>query len=166
MASKATKKVNPVPNGMRTVTPSMTIRNCAKAIEFYERALGAERKEVFPSPDGKSVWHAELKVGDSIIFMNDEMPGMTGPAPSADKPSPVSIWLYVKDCDAAFKRAVAAGANGKYPPGDMFWGDRCGGVLDPFGYNWTFATHVKDMTREEMVRGGEEFAKAQAAGKK
>lgn len=161
-----TKKVNPVPKGMRTVTPSMTIKNCAKAIEFYEKALGAEKKEVFPAPDGKSIWHAEVKVGDSIIFMNDEMPGMSPPAPSTEKPSPAGIFLYVEDCDAAFKRAVAAGATPKGQPMDMFWGDRCAGVLDPFGYNWAFATHIKDMTREEMVRGGEEFAKAQAAGKK
>lgn len=158
------KKVNPVPKGMHSVTPNLTIRGCTRAIEFYMRALGAVEVSRFPSPDGKGIWHAELRIGDSVVFMNDEMPGMNPPAPSVEHPAPASFWLYVTDCDAAFTRAVNAGATAKMPPADMFWGDRCGMVADPFGYNWTFATHVKDMTQDEMRRAGEEFAKSMAAG--
>jgi uncharacterized glyoxalase superfamily protein PhnB len=159
-------KVNPVPQGLRTLTPSMTIKGCAKAIEFYKHALGAEQLMLAPSPDGKAVWHAELRIGDSVLFMNDEIPGMTGKAPTTDDPSPVGIWVYLPDCDAAFARAVKAGAKPTMPPADMFWGDRTGSVLDPFGFNWTFATHIKDMTQQEMMRAGEEFAKKMADGRK
>jgi len=151
---------NPIPKGMHTVTPSLVVRDCAKAIDFYKRALGAQEVARMPAPDGKSIWHAELRVGDSIIFMNDEMPGMTNPAPSASNPVPVTLWLYVPDCDAAYRRAVDAGAKSKAEPADMFWGDRCAGVADPFGYVWSFATHKKDLTEEEMRRGGEEFARS------
>jgi PhnB protein len=152
--------VKPIPDGMHTVTPNLTLRDCAKAIEFYKRALGAQEVSRMPAPDGKSIWHAELKIGDSLVYMNDEMPGMSRPAPSADSPVPVTMWLYVKDCDAAFDRAVKAGARELAKPTDMFWGDRCAGVADPFGYMWSFATHTKDMTREEMRRAGEEFARS------
>ena len=151
--------VNPIPQGMHTVTPTLVLRDAAKAIEFYKRALGAQEVVRMPSPDGKSIWHAELKIGDSMVFLSDEMPGMSRPAPSADAPVPVTMWLYVKDTDAAYKRATDAGAKSMAPPTDMFWGDRCAGVADPFGYLWSFATHQKDMTREEMRRAGEEFAR-------
>ena len=110
------------------------------------------------APDGKSVWHAELRIGSSIVYMNDEMPGMGAPAPSTEHPAPVGFWIWVADCDAAFKRATEAGATVKMAPMDMFWGDRTGTVADPFGYTWTFGTHVKDMSVEEMKRAGEEFA--------
>jgi PhnB protein len=153
--------VNPIPQGMHTVTPNLVIRNCAKAIEFYKRALGAQEISRFPAPDGKSIWHAELRIGDSVVFMNDEMPGMGQPAPTAESPVPVTMWLYVPDCDKAFARAVKEGAKSTMQPADMFWGDRCAGVADPFGYLWSFATHQKDLTEEEMRRAGEEFAKQQ-----
>ncbi len=154
----------PIPEGMHTVTPNLIIRDCAKAIEFYKRALGAQEVARMPSPDGKSIWHAELKIGDSMVFMNDEMPGMSQAAPSADRPVPVTMWLYVPDTDASFKRAVDAGAKPTMPPADMFWGDRCAGVADPFGYLWSFATHQKDLTEEEIRRAGEEFARSMGAG--
>jgi len=112
-----------------------------------------------PAPDGKSVWHAELKIGDSIVFMNDEMPGGPIHPPGPGQVASVSLWLYVRDCDAAFKRATKEGATVVTQPEDMFWGDRCAGVLDPFGYTWTFATRVKEMSEEEMRKGGETFAK-------
>ncbi|HEX9402540.1 MAG TPA: VOC family protein [Anaeromyxobacter sp.] len=153
--------VKPVPEGMHTVTPNLTIRDCAKAIDFYKRALGAQEISRMPAPDGKSIWHAELRIGDSVVFMNDEMPGMGRPAPSADQPVPVTMWLYVPDCDAAYKKAVQAGAKETMKPADMFWGDRCAGIADPFGYVWSFATHTKDLTNEEMKRAGEEFARQQ-----
>jgi uncharacterized glyoxalase superfamily protein PhnB len=150
----------PIPEGMHTLTPNLVVRDCAKAIEFYERALGAQEVARQPAPDGKSIWHAELKIGDSVFFMNDEMPGMGAPAPTKEAPVPVTMWLYVPDTDAAFRRAVEAGAKATMEPADMFWGDRCAGVADPFGYQWSFATHVKDLTQEEMRRAGEEFARS------
>ena len=155
-------KVKAVPKGLHAVTPALTIRECGKAIEFYKKALGAEPLMLAPAPDGKSVWHAAMQIGNSVIFMNDEMPGMTGQPPSPAAKAPVGFWLYGADCDAAFKRAVAAGAVVKMPPADMFWGDRTGTVLDPFGYMRTFATHVKDMTEAEMKKAGEEFARSMA----
>jgi PhnB protein len=151
---------NPIPQGMHTLTPNLVIRDCAKAIEFYKRALGAQEIARMNAPDGKSVWHAELRIGDSVFFMNDEMPGMSRPAPSPENPVPVTLWLYVPSCDAAYQRAVDAGARSLAAPEDMFWGDRCAGVADPFGYQWSFATHQKDMTEEEMRRAGEEFARS------
>ncbi len=152
--------VNPIPQGAHTITPNLVLRDCAKAIDFYVRALGAQEVSRFPSPDGKAIWHAELRIGDSTFYLNDEMPGMGRPAPSADRPDPVSMWLWVKDCDAAFRRAVDAGAQAVGEPADMFWGDRVGGVTDPFGYTWSFATHQKDLTREELTRAGEAFARS------
>jgi uncharacterized glyoxalase superfamily protein PhnB len=155
----ATAKPNP--RGLHTLTPNLTLRDCAKAIDFYKRALGAQEVSRFMSPDGKAVWHAELKIGDSFVFMNDEMPGMGRPAPTADNPVPVTMWLYVPDCDAAFAKAVKAGSKEMAKPQDMFWGDRCAGVIDPYGYIWSFAEHQKDMTDEEMRRAGEAFARQQ-----
>jgi PhnB protein len=157
-------KPNPIPQGVHSVTPNLTIRNCAQAIEFYQRALGATEIARFPAPDGKSVWHAELRIGDSVLYMNDEMPGGPAEAPTKARPAPVSFWLWVPDSDAAFRKAVDAGASQLHPPTDMFWGDRTAMILDPFGYGWTFATHVKDMTPEEMKRAGEEFARKMKMG--
>jgi PhnB protein len=157
-------KVDPIPKGMHTVTPSLTIKGCAQAIEFYKKALGAEELMRMLAPGGTAVWHAELKIGDSVVFMNDELAGMTSEAPSPARPSSAHMWLFVPDCDAAFQRAVAAGGKVKMPPTDMFWGDRTGTILDPFGYTWTVATHVKDMSEDEMRRAGEEFARKMAAG--
>ncbi len=155
--------VRPIPEGAHTVTPNLVVRDAAKAIEFYKRALGAQEIARMPAPDGKSIWHAHIKVGDSSIYLNDEMPGMSRPPPAAEAPAPVTIWLWVPDCDAAFKRAVDAGARPVGQPTDMFWGDRCAGVADPFGYLWSFATHQKDMSMDEMRRAGQEFAKSWAA---
>jgi uncharacterized glyoxalase superfamily protein PhnB len=153
---------NPIPKGMHTVTPSLVIRDCAKAIEFYKKALGAQEVSRMMAPDGKSVWHAELKIGDSSVFMNDEMPGMSPSPPTGSSRVPVTMWLYVPDCDAAFDRAVKAGARVMEAPTDMFWGDRCAGVADPFGYTWSFATRQRELTTEEMRKAGEEFARQQA----
>ncbi len=151
--------VNPIPKGAHTVTPNLVLRDCAKAIEFYKRAFGAQEVSRFPAPDGKSIWHAELRIGDSAVYLNDEMPGMGRPAPTAADPVPVTMWLWVKDTDAAYRQAIDAGAKSLAEPSDMFWGDRHAGVADPFGYTWSFATHQKDLTQEEMRRAGEEFAR-------
>ncbi|MGC4001358.1 MAG: VOC family protein [Anaeromyxobacter sp.] len=149
----------PIPEGMHTVTPNLVVRDAARAIDFYKQAFGAAELSRFMSPDGKSVWHAELRIGDSTVFLNDEMPGMGRPAPTADSPAPITMWLYVKDCDGAYEKALSAGARSTMEPADMFWGDRCSGVADPFGYQWSFATHQKDLTDEEMRRAGEAWAR-------
>jgi uncharacterized glyoxalase superfamily protein PhnB len=156
---------NPIPKGMHTLTPNLVVRGCAQAIDFYKKALGAQEVSRMPAPDGKSIWHAELRIGDSIFFMNDEMPGMGRTAPSVSSPVPVTMWLYVPDCDGAFSRAVQAGAKSTMEPTDMFWGDRCSSVADPYGYLWSFATHQKDLTKEEMQRAGEEFARKMQQGR-
>jgi uncharacterized glyoxalase superfamily protein PhnB len=151
--------VKPIPDGTHTVIAHLTIANCGKAIAFYQAALGAEVRMNMPAPDGKSVWHAELVIGDTVLFMNDEMPGMGPRPPTPAQPAPVGFWIATKDCDAAFAKAVKQGCTATMPPADMFWGDRTGTVADPFGYSWTFATHVKDMTEAEMAKAGEAFAK-------
>jgi uncharacterized glyoxalase superfamily protein PhnB len=156
----------PMPDGVPALTPNLVVRDCARALEFYKRALGAEEIMRMPSPDKKSIWHSQIRVRGSPIYVNDEMPGMGRPAPTPEAPAPVSLWLWVPDCDAAFQRAVDAGAKATMPPADMFWGDRTASIVDPFGYAWSFATHVKDMTVDEMQRAGEEFAKKWAAGKR
>jgi len=157
----AMAKPIPIPKGVHTVTPNLILPDCARAIDYYKRGLGAEEVSRFPAPDGKKIWHAELRVGDSILYMADEMPGMSAKPPSGDRGSPVTFWVWVADCDAAHRRAVDAGGRSTTAPADMFWGDRTGTVQDPFGYSWTFATHVKDMTKEEMAKAGQEFARKQ-----
>jgi PhnB protein len=154
--------VNPIPQGRHTVTPNLVVRDAARAIEFYKKALGAQEVSRFPSPDGKAIWHAELKIGDSSVYLNDEMPGMSRPAPTTDNPVPVTMWLWVESCDKAYRRALDAGAKSLGEPTDMFWGDRCAGIADPFGYTWSFAQHQKDLSAEEMRRAGEEFARQQS----
>jgi PhnB protein len=137
--------VQPIPEGYHTVTPSLSIDGAAEAIAFYEKAFGAEVVDRAMDPSGKKIWHAALRIGDSMVFVNDLFPEMGAPDPSRS-----SLWLYVPDVDASFARAVAAGAQAGMPPADMFWGDRMGAVRDPFGQKWTIATKVKNMTPEEM----------------
>lgn len=155
--------VDPIPRGAPTVTPNLVVRDAAGAIEFYQRALGAREVMRMPAPDGKGIWHARLEIGTSPIYLNDEMPGMGRPAPDASAPAPVTMWLWVEDCDAAHRRAVAAGARSTMEPADMFWGDRCAGVADPYGYLWSFATHQRDLSEAELRQAGEEFARRMAA---
>ena len=152
-------KAKAVPEGFTTVTASLVQRDCAKAIEFYKRALGAEEVMRMPGPDGK-IMHAEVKIGTSIVMMNDEVMG----AKSAESlgGSPVTFYLYVENCDQAYQNAVAAGGKEIMPPADMFWGDRMSQFQDPFGYRWSISTHVKDMTPEEIKKGQEEWMKQMA----
>ncbi|MBI3945165.1 MAG: VOC family protein [Armatimonadetes bacterium] len=147
--------VRPIPEGYHTITPVFVFRDSRRAIEFYKRAFGAEERGVMPGPDGKGVLHAELTIGDSIIMMSDENPFQ--PCKSAESlgASPVSFYLYVEDVDAAFERAVAAGAAVQMPLQDMFWGDRAGTVGDPFGHSWTLATRKQDLTTEEVAKAAE-----------
>ena len=143
--------VKPVPAGYHTITAQLAIEGAAKAIEFYQKAFGAEVKDKAIDPSGKKVWHAALLIGDSMLFVNDVFPEMGG------TPSSSNLWLYVSDVDAAYKRAVDAGAKSNSPPADMFWGDRMANLSDPFGQKWTLATHVKDMTPDEMKKAEEAF---------
>ena len=149
-----------VPKGYHTVTPQLTLDNCAQAIEWYKKGLGAEDVSVFSGPDGK-VMHAEMRIGNSKIMLNDALMGAKGPRALGG--SPASLWIYVEDCDALFNRAVAAGAQvvpgGMGAMQDQFWGDRTGTLTDPHGYNWTIATHKEDLTPEEMQQRGAEWMK-------
>jgi PhnB protein len=149
-------KVNPIPQGYHTVTPSLTVSNAVKALEFYPRAFGAQETLRMPGPGGK-ILHAEIRIGDSIIMLNDEMPDMRAQSPESLGGSPVALYVYVENVDAAWKRALDAGATEVMPLQDMFWGDRLGCVLDPFGYKWNLAQHVSDPSMEEMKRGQEQF---------
>ncbi len=143
---------NRIPSGFHTVTPHLVIRNAAEAVEFYRRAFGAEEICCMRGQDGKSIMHAELKIGDSIIFLCDEFPQMGARGPQALGGTPVTIHLYVPDVDAAYKRAVDAGAKAQMPPKDMFWGDRYGMLVDPFGHQWSLATHVEDVSPQECEK--------------
>jgi len=142
---------HPIPAGYNTITPHLVIKGAAEAIDFYKRAFGAEEisRMPFPGPDGQpKVGHAEIKIGDSKLFLADEFPdhGALGPQGS----SPVTIHLYVTDADAAFARAAEAGATVTMPPADMFWCDRYGKLVDPFGHHWSISEHLEDPTPEQM----------------
>jgi PhnB protein len=146
-----TKAKHAVPDGHHTITPQLTLDNAVQAIDWYKKALGAEEVARATAPDGK-ILHAEVRIGDSLVMLNDTM--MSGKSPKAMGGSPASLWVYVEDCDAVFNRAVAAGAHVAGGPmgrmADQFWGDRCGTLTDPYGYNWTIATRKEDLSRQEM----------------
>jgi len=147
---------NPIPEGMHTVTTHLVIRDAAKAIEFYKRAFGAQELMRMKGPDGK-IGHAELKIGDSVIFLADEFPQGNCKAPQTLGGTTCSLNLYVEDVDASFDRAVKAGAKATMPVADMFWGDRYGTVTDPFGHSWGVATHKEDLTAQEVEERGKAF---------
>lgn len=157
------KKVSPVPKGMHTVTPSLVFKDSAKAIEWYQTAFGAKETRRMMSPDGKSIWHAEIQVGDSTLFLNDESPMGYSVAPSPEHRPTCSLQLYVKDCDKWFDRAVAAGAKVAMPVSEMFWGDRMGAAIDPFGVFWMIATRTRKLSDAQMEEAGREFVKSMAA---
>ncbi|HZN67861.1 MAG TPA: VOC family protein [Tepidisphaeraceae bacterium] len=143
--------VRPVPEGYHTVTPYLIINGAAKALDFYKRAFGAEEVVRMEQPGGK-IGHAEIRIGDSMIMLADEVPQMGHKSPAALGGTPVSILLYIEDVDARFKRAVAAGAKVQRPLENQFYGDRSATLQDPFGHVWTIATHVEDVPPEEMER--------------
>ncbi len=150
-----------IPDGFRTATPYLIIRDAAKAIEFYKKAFGAKELARMPLPDGK-IGHAEIQIGDSRVMLSDENLDWGTKSPQTLNGSPVGIFLYVPDVDALFKQAIVSGATEVMPVTDQFWGDRYGKVRDPFGHQWNIATHVEDLTPEEI---GERQAKAMATGK-
>jgi PhnB protein len=159
-----TASVNKIPKGYHTITPSLTVRNAAEAIEFYKEALGAEELVRMSGPDGK-ITHAELKIGDSVIFLGDEIPNMGNKSPQTLGGSSGSLFLYVEDVDQFYERAVHTGAKPTMPPTDMFWGDRYSTFVDPYGHTWGVGTHVEDLTAEEIRERANEFY-AQMAQKK
>lgn len=153
-------KVKPVPEGYHTLTPFITVRNAARAIEFYKRAFGAKELTRMDGPQGK-IGHAELKIGDSIFMLGDEMPGMGNRSPESLGGTAGGIFIYVDNVDAVYDQAVAAGAKADQRPTDMFWGDRYGKLTDPFGHTWSVATHKEDVAPEEMrKRAQDSMAKA------
>jgi len=151
--------VKPIPDGFSTATPTITVREAANAIEFYKKAFDAQEIFRFPSPDGKTIMHAEIKIGNSIIMLNDEMPQMNCNSPQSIGGTGSSIFLYVNDADTTFNKAVSNGAKPFTPLMDAFWGDRFGSIQDPFGHVWSIATHKKDMTPEEIKKAGQEAFK-------
>jgi PhnB protein len=156
--------VRAIPEGYHSISPSLTCKNAARAIEFYKSVFGATEVMRMPGPEGK-IMHAELKIGDSIIFVNDEFPGMAeAPAPGVT-PS-LFMFLYTEDVDSVYNRAVSMGSMVVMPLENMFWGDRYGKVTDPFGHQWGIAQHVEDVAPQEMKRRQDAMAAnmAKAAG--
>ncbi|HLP76559.1 MAG TPA: VOC family protein [Candidatus Paceibacterota bacterium] len=159
------QKIQPVPEGFHSVTPYLTIKGAAQAIEFYKRAFAAQERLRMPGPDGKTVGHAEILIGDSAIMLADEFPGCNL-SPQTLKGTPINLVIYVEKVDDVFQSAIAAGAKVKQPLENKFWGDRAGSVTDPFGHEWTIMTHVEDVSPDEMNKRMkaefEKMAKAKA----
>ena len=151
--------VKAIPQGYTTITPSMTVKDAPKVIEFYKKAFDAKEHMRMPGPDGK-IMHAEIQIGNAVIMMNDEVMGSRSAETLGG--CPISFYVYVEDADATFKKAIAAGAKQEYPITEMFWGDKMGSLSDPFGYKWTIAQHIKDVSPEDMKKGQEEFMKQMA----
>ena len=143
--------VKPIPDGFHSVTPHLVIRDAAKALGFYQKAFGAEELFRMPGPGGV-IMHAEVMIGDSIVMIGEENLEMGSRSPQTIGGSPINLHVYVKDVDAAFTRAQSAGCKVHMPPTDMFWGDRYGRLEDPFGHQWSLATHKEDVSPEEMSK--------------
>jgi len=142
--------VQAIPQGFQTITPGLTCKNAAAAIDLYKKAFGAVERSRMAGPDGR-VMHAELQIGSSVLMLADEFPGMSAAPASGALPSQ-SLYLYVENVDRMHEQAVASGCEGAMPPADMFWGDRMSKVIDPFGHHWNMATHIEDVAPAEMER--------------
>lgn len=142
-------KPNAIPEGMHSLTPHLICRDASGAMDFYARAFGAVELGRLQDPTGR-LMHGLMRIGDSHLMLVDEMPGFGALGPQSLGGSPVTVHLYVEDVDAGFNRAVAAGATAKMPPSDMFWGDRYGQLVDPYGHRWSMASHVRDVSPEEL----------------
>jgi len=140
--------VPPQPPGYHSVTPYLALRGAARALDFYARAFGAT--EIMRIPMGELIGHAEIRIGDSVVMLADEMEGHAGPQTLGG--TPVSLMIYTDDVDAMFARAIAAGATAKRPVENQFYGDRTGVLVDPYGHVWSIATHVEDVSSEEIAR--------------
>ena len=150
-------QVQPIPPGYHTVSPHLAVRGGLEAMEFYKKAFSAEERGRFMTPDNTRLMHGEIKIGDSIVMLGEEKPQKGCPGPQSVGATTVSLFLYVQDADRVFNQALAAGAKSVMPVADMFWGDRAGTVSDPFGHQWTIATHKEDVSPEEMKRRGQAF---------
>ena len=152
-----------IPDGYDALIPYLCVRDAARAIEFYKNLFGATEVHRMTWPGGTLIMHAELKIRHHALMLGDENPQFHFLSPlSLNGPSPVGLMFYVPDVDAVFQKAISLGATAAMPPADMFWGDRYGKFIDPFGHVWAVATHVKDMTPEEMQRGAAEACQSQA----
>jgi len=151
VAKKVSAKAQPIPAGYHILTPSIVVRGAAEAIEFYKKAFGAKEKYRMGGPGGK-IMHAEIKIGDSILMLADEIPEMGNKSPQSYGGSGSSILIYTKNVDALFQQAVAAGAKPVMPVGDQFWGDRYGQVTDPYGHVWQLATRKENLTPKQMAK--------------
>ena len=152
-------QVKAIPQGFHAVTPYLTLSDTARALEFYKRAFGAQEVSRMEAPNGK-IGHAEIKIGDSIVMLADEMAGSGGGArsPQSLNGTTTGIYLYVDNADKVFDQAVSAGAHVEQPLADMFWGDRYGRLKDPFGHSWSVATHKEDVAPAELQKRAREFA--------
>jgi uncharacterized glyoxalase superfamily protein PhnB len=149
----------PIPAGSEGLIPHLVCDPCADAIEFYKKAFGAQETYRVPTPDGKRLIHAEIRIDGRPLFLADDFPEYCGgkaSSPQALGGTPVTVHRFVKDCDAAIQRAEKAGASVKMPAADMFWGDRYGVVVDPFGHTWSFATHQRDLSPDELAKATQE----------
>jgi PhnB protein len=142
-----------IPDGYHSVTPYLIAKNCSGAIDFYAKAFGAKERLRVKRADGR-IGHAEIQIGDSCVMLADEHPEIGALSPEHYGGSPISLHVYVEDCDGMYQRALAAGAKSLREPVDQPYGDRTCGVLDPFGYRWWFATHVKDVPKQELEKLG------------
>ena len=147
--------VNPIPEGYHSLTPYLAVENAAEAIEFYKRAFGAKERMRMPTSDGK-IAHAELDIGDSVVMLSDPFPDSSYKSPKELGGTSAGIFMYVEDVDAVVQDAIDAGATVTMPIQDMFWGDRFGGVADPFGHTWQIATHKEDLSEEEIAERAKE----------
>jgi PhnB protein len=155
--AKSARRVPYMPKGYQTLTAGFCVRGAVEAIDFYKRALGATERMRLMKPDGATLAHAELKIGDSMFMLGEEDPAMGGKSAQTLGGTPVNFYLYVRDVGAAVARAVAAGAKPVMPISDMFWGDRIGAVEDPYGQKWTLATHTEDIAPREMGKRAQAF---------
>ena len=162
-AKKAAQPTSAIPAGYHTLTPGFCVRGALEALDFYKKALGATERMRLMKPGGTTLAHAELKIGDSLFMLGEEDPAMGAKSAQTLGGSPVNFYIYVKAVDAAVEKALAAGAKAVMPVTDMFWGDRIGGVEDPYGQKWTLATHKENVAPREMQKRAEAFY-AQAAG--
>lgn len=154
--------VNYIPDGYHTVTAYLMVDDAAKALDFYRDAFGAE--ELFRLPMGDKIGHAEIMIGDTHLMLADEFPDMGALGPNSRGGPTASFMIYVPDADAAYDRAVKAGARADRPLKNEFWGDRIGTVIDPFGHKWSLATHVEEVPPEEIQRRMEQWGETQASG--
>ena len=144
-------KVKPIPDGYHSVTPYISVKGAAAAIDFYKKAFGATEIMRMPAPGGL-IGHAEFKIGNSILMIADETPDMGNKSPDTLGGTPITLLIYVENADAVFQQAVDAGAKAVREPADQFYGDRSAGVTDPFGHSWFIHTHIEDVTPEEMQK--------------